>query len=122
MELKMLVPKQYLHDRTVLTLLSVSLAVVVLTILDIALRLTQTTGDFISQCRNCQEFIPTFTRGSLLDILGFVVFALLVFGAALVMSARTYRIHRQLSIIVILLNIILLLFNLRVMDALLGQR
>lgn len=118
----MLVPKKYLHDRTVLTLLSASLALVVLTILDIALRLTQTTGDFISQCRNCQEYIPTFTRGNLVDILGFVVFAVLVFCASVLMSARTYRIHRQLSIIVIVLNIILLLFNLRVMDALLGQR
>lgn len=118
----MLVPKKYLHDRTVLTLLSVSLALVVLTVLDIALRLTQTTGDFITQCRNCQETIPTFTRGSLIDILAFVVFAVLAMGASLVMSARTYRIHRQLSVIVILLGIILLLFNLRVVDALLGQR
>jgi hypothetical protein len=118
----MLLPKKFVHDRTVLTLLSVSLALVVLTVLDVGLRLTQTTGDFIAQCRNCQESIPTFTRGSVLDILGFLVFAVLVFGASLTMSARTYRIHRQLAIVVILLNIILLLFNLRVVDALLGQR
>ena len=118
----MLFPKKYLHDRTVLTLLSVSLAIVVLTILDVVLRLTQTTGDFITQCRNCQEYIPTFTRGSVIDILGFIVFGLLALAGSLVMSARTYRIHRQLSVIVIVLGIILLLFNLRVVDALLGQR
>jgi hypothetical protein len=118
----MLVPKKYLHDRTVLTLLSVSLALVVLTVLDVALRLSQTTGDFIAQCRNCQEYIPTFTRGSLIDILSFVLFAGLIFAASLILSARTYRIHRQLSVIVIVFNLMLLLFNLRVVDALLGQR
>lgn len=118
----MLVPKKYLHDRTVLTLLSVSLALVVLTIMDVSLRLSQTTGDFIAQCRDCQEYIPTFTSGGLLDIVAFVVFGVLVFAGSVIMSARTYRIHRQLSVIVILLNIILLLFNLRVVDALLGQR
>jgi uncharacterized protein (DUF983 family) len=118
----MLLPKKFVHDRMVLTLLSVSLALVVLTVLDVGLRLSQTTGDFIAQCRNCQESIPTFTRGSVVDIFSFIVAAILIFGASLVMSARTYRIHRQLAVIVIILNIILLLFNLRVVDALLGQR
>lgn len=118
----MLFPKKYINDRTVLVLLSISLFIIVVTILDIVLRLTQTTGDFIVQCRNCQEYIPTFSRGSVLDILAFIVFAVLVFVVSVIMSARTYRIHRQLSIVVVFLGILLLLFNLRVVDALLGQR
>lgn len=118
----MLFPKKFFHDRTILVLLSVSLFVVIMTVLDVVLKLTQTTGDFIVQCRNCQEYIPTFSRGSMLDILNFIIFSLLVFVVSVLLSARTYRIHRQLSVVVVFLGLLLLLFNLRVVDALLGQR
>lgn len=117
----MVLPKKYVRDRVILLLLSINAFLVLLTILTLLLRLGDSSGNYIVQYR-ASFGVNTFRPGKLIDLLSFGVFALVVFAINFVMSARTYRIHRQLSVVILSIGALLLVFGLIVSNALLVLR
>jgi hypothetical protein len=117
----MLLPKKYLRDRVILLLLSFNAFLAVLTIILILFRIGAAEGSFISQYR-ATSGVNVFKPGSILDILSFGVFAGVVFVINFVLSARTYRIHRQLAVVILAVGALLLIFGIIVSNALLVLR
>lgn len=117
----MLLPKKYVRDRVILLLLSVNAFLTLLTIILILFRIGAANGSYISQYRATLG-VNVFKPGSVLDILSFGIFAVLVFVINFVLSARTYRIHRQLSVVILTLGALLLVFAIIVSNALLLLR
>lgn len=117
----MVLPKKYVRDRVILLLLSVNAFLALLIILMLLLRIGDASGNYIVQYRATYG-VNTFRPGKLVDLLSFGLFALLVFGVNFIMSARTYRIHRQLAVVILFLGALLLVFALIVSNALLVLR
>ncbi|MCA9324741.1 hypothetical protein KDA23_01570 [Candidatus Saccharibacteria bacterium] len=117
----MVLPKTYVRDRVILLLLSINAFLVLLMLLTLLLRLGDASGNYIVQYRATYG-VNNFRPGKLVDLLSFGVFALVVFGVNFVMSARTYRIHRQLAVVILSIGALLLVFSLIVSNALLVLR
>lgn len=117
----MVLPKKYVRDRGILLLLSINAFLTLLVILLLLLRIGDSSGNYIVEYR-ASYGVNTFRPGRLVDLLSFGVFALMVFGINFVMSARTYRIHRQLAIVILALGALLLVFALIVSNTLLVLR
>ena len=79
---------------------------------------------YIVQCRDCSNLgnIGRFTKGSVTELLAFVVFAMLVLLIHIFLSLRTYRIHRQLAITILALGMLLLVLTIIVSNSLLVLR
>jgi len=121
----MATPKKYFHDHLVLLLLSINVFLALAGSIFVLARLSTSHGNgFIVQCRDCSNpaAINKFTTGSVIDILGFVAFALLVLAIHVTLSLRVYRIHRQLAIAVLGLGILLLVLTAIISNALLVLR
>jgi hypothetical protein len=117
----MLLPKKYLRDRAVLLLVSINAFLALLTIILILFRLGDSGGSFISQYRS-NLGVNVFKPGGIIDIFSFAVFAVVVFAVNFILSARTYRIHRQLSVVILSIGALLLVFAIIVSNALLVLR
>lgn len=121
----MTIPQKYLHDRLILLLLStnifLSLAASVFILLQLSAR---HTADYIVQCRDCSNlaYVGRFTHGSIIELLSFIVFALLVAAIHIVLSVRTYQIHRQLAVTTLASGVLLLVITIIVSNALLVLR
>lgn len=66
--------------------------------------------------------INAFKTGSLTDLLGFMIFPLIVLVVHTMLSLRAYSIHRQLAIAILSLAVVLLVLNIIVSNALLILR
>lgn len=117
----MLLPKKYVRDRVILILLSINAFLMVLTIVLLLLRIGDASGSYIAQYRSSFG-VNSFKQGSILDLLSFGMYAVLVTVVNFVLSARTYRIHRQLAIVILSIGAMLLVFGLIVSNALLVLR
>lgn len=118
----MTVPEKYFHDRIVLLLLSTNVFLALAAALFVLLRLSSNHGNgYIVQYRSSLG-IDAFKTGSVTELLSFVGFAFLVLGVHVVLSFRTYRIHRQLAVTILGLGILLLLLTIIVSNALLVLR
>ncbi len=117
----MLTASKYFHDRLVLLLLSANAFLALLTTLSVLLRLQGGSEGYIVQYR-ANLGIGAFKTGSVDQILGFVAFALVVLAIHAVLSWRTYRIKRELSLTILALGTLLLLIGVIVSDALLAIR
>ncbi len=117
----MVLPKKYLRDRLILLLLSINAFVALMTVLFIGMRVGSSSGSYIVQYRLTLG-VNDFTRGGVSDILSFIVFALGVLSINFILSARTYRIHRQLSVVILSVGALLLVFGFIVSNALLVLR
>jgi hypothetical protein len=118
-------PKKYFHDHLVMLLLSVNVFLAIGGSLFILLSLgTSHSNGYIIQCRDCSNAAAAnkFTNGTVISLLGFVVFAGLVLASHTVLSYRAYKIHRQLAITVLALGVLLLLLTIIVSNALLVLR
>lgn len=105
-----------------LLLLSVNAFLAVAGSIFILLRLSTTHGTgYIVQYRSSLG-INAFKTGSVVDILAFVVFALLVLSIHVLLSLGAYRIHRQLAIAILSLGILLLILTIVISNALLVLR
>lgn len=113
--------RKYFHDRIVLLLLSINGFLVLLTTLSVLFRLQGSSEGFIVQYR-ANLGISAFKTGSIDQILSFVVFAFVIFGIHVALSWRTYKIRRELSVMVLGLSVLLLLIGVIVSDALLAIR
>lgn len=120
----MTVPKKYFQDKLILLLLSVNAFLMAFTLIQIALRIGSGHSDFIVQCRDCSNLqsISRFTKGSIAQILAFMVFVIGIMGAHSILSVKLYHIHRQLSVVVLAMGSLLLLLALLVSNALLMLR
>jgi hypothetical protein len=116
---------KYFHDRLVLLLLSTNVFLAFAGSIFVLVQLSSNHGNgYIVQCRDCSNLanINRFTKGDVTQLLAFIAFALLVLAIHTLLSLRTYRIHRQLSVAILALGTILLLLTIIVGNALLVLR
>lgn len=118
----MTLTKKFFHDHFVLLLLSINAFLAVAGSLLILLRLGTSHGSsFIVQYRNTPG-VDDFRTGTALDLFSFIAFAALVFAVHAVLSHSAYKIHRQLSVFILALGILLLTLSIIVSNALLVLR
>lgn len=118
-------PKKYFHDHLVLVLLSVMAFLAIGSSLLLLVKLSSGhSSSYIVQCRDCSnaQAIGKFTNGSVIDLVGFIFFALLVLVANGMLSLSAYKVHRQLAIAVLSLGILLLILTIIISNALLVLR
>lgn len=119
----MATPKHFLQDRTALLLVSstafLTLAAVVLVLLKLGSG--QGTSNYIVSYR-ASLGIDRYATGTVRDIIGFVVAAVLIFGIGLVLAYRAYAVKRELALVVLALSVPLLLLLIIVSNALLVLR
>lgn len=113
------VPKKYLHDKLVLLLLSANIFLAFLCVVLIFLRINITQGaeGYIVEYRS-NLGISAFRVGGVSGLISFAGFAVLLAVANVVLSVRTYKIRRELSLSVLLAGILLLLLAVIVSNAL----
>jgi hypothetical protein len=115
-------PKKYFHDHFILLLLSINAFLAVAGSIFILVRLSTSHGNtYIVQYRPSLG-INAYQTGSVLELLSFVAFALLVLVIHTFISLRAYSIHRQLAIAVLGLGILLLVLTIIISNALLTLR
>lgn len=114
--------KNYFQDRIVLLLLSINAFLTLLATLSVLFRL-QGAGNngFIVQYR-ANVGISGFKTGSILSLVSFIGFAILIFGANTALSMKTYHIRKQLAVVILGLGTLLLVMNIIVGNALLILR
>ncbi len=116
------VPKNYFHDRLVLLLLSISAFLAVAGSLVIFLRLDSSKSEgYIVQYR-ANLGISAFKAGRSIDLLAFIAFLFLTFVIHMILSMRSYRPNRHVSIVVLALSILLMLIAIIASNALLVLR
>lgn len=113
--------KEYFQDRFVLLVLSLNVFLTFITLLFLAFRIGGGHSTNIVQYRQ-NLGAEAFSTGSLLQLLSFGIFALFILGFNTFLSFRFYKIHRQLSVVVLVMTTILLVFGLVVSNALLILR
>ena len=115
-------PKKYFHDHFVLLLLSLNVFLAVAGSIFILLRLSTSHGTgYIVQYRSSLG-TNAFQTGSVVELLSFVAFAVLVLAIHVILSLRIYQIHRQLAIVLLSLGILLLILTVIISNALLALR
>lgn len=113
-------PKNYFHDHLVLALLSTNAFLAVAGGLMILLRLVNSHRlTYIIQYRSNLGFSDVFKNGGAGSLLILIGFAALVFIVHLILSMRVYRIHRQLSVAVLGMGLLLLVLTVVTGNALL---
>jgi hypothetical protein len=114
--------KEYFQDKSILILLSFNFFLFFLTTVTIILRLVgYTEGTYISQYRS-DIGIGAFKTGGLVDILSFIIYALLILVISIALSIRTYSLRRQLSIVLLIMCGFLLIATIIVSNGLLALR
>ncbi len=114
--------KNYFQDRIVLLLLSINAFLTLLASLSVLFRLQGAGANgFIVQYR-ANVGISGFKTGSILSLVSFIGFAILIFIANTALSMRTYRIRKQLAVVILGLGTLLLVLNIIVGNALLVLR
>jgi hypothetical protein len=116
---------KYFHDRLILLLLSVNVFLAFATSIFVLVQLSTNHGNgYIVQCRDCSNVadINRFTKGGVTQLLAFILFALMILVVNVMLSLRSYRIHRQLSVVILGLGILLLVLAIIVSNALLVLR
>lgn len=117
----MKISKQYFQDRLLLLILTCNVFLTVIILLFLVFRLGSGHSSYIVQYRQSLD-ADAFKAGTLTQLLSFGVFAVLVLGLNLLLSMRVYRVHRQLSAVVLGMATLLLVFCLVVSNALLILR
>lgn len=112
-------PKKYFQDHFILLLLSVNAFLAFGTIALILVRLSAGHGDsYIVQYRSSLG-INAFQTGSVIDILSFIAFALLVLAIHTLVSLRVYQLSRYLAVVTLSLGALLLVLTMIISNALL---
>jgi len=114
--------KKYFHDHLVLLLLSLNAFAAIAGAIFILVKLTASHGNsYIVQYRPSLG-ADAFKTGSVIDLLAFAAFAIIVLVAHTMLSLRAYQIHRQLALAILGLGILLLVLTVIVSNALLVLR
>jgi hypothetical protein len=117
--------KKYFQDHYILLLLTINVFLCLAVIVFVIVRLSGLhSTSYIVQCRNCSD--PTATNkylvGGVSSLLSFIVFSFIVLATNTTLSLKTYNIHRQLSVVLLSLGILLQVLTLTVSNALLVLR
>lgn len=117
------VSKKYLHDKLILSLLSIILFLALVCIVLVLLRYGAggSTSGYIVQFR-ANLGISAFKTGSLASILSFPLFAVGVSALSVILSIKVFALRRQLALTVLGLTILLLVLAIIVSNALLVLR
>jgi hypothetical protein len=115
-------PKQYFHDHLVMLLLSINAFLAIASSIFVLVRLNASHGtSYIVQYRPSLG-ADAFKTGSVLDLFSFIAFALVIMVIHGVLSWRAYPVHRQLSLTILSLGLLLLILTAVVANALLTLR
>lgn len=118
----MTIPKNFLHDKVVLLLLTVTSFLTILETILIVLKLNAGSGEsYIVQYRS-NLGLNAFKSGGALTLVSFVVFSWLVAILHLILGIRTYRVRRQITVTVLSLGILLILLAVIISNSLLVLR
>jgi hypothetical protein len=113
---------KFFRDRVVMLLFSTMIFLALALTMFVLLRLSSNHGNgYIVQYRS-NLGLDAFKTGTITELLSFVGYAILVPVVHTVLSLRTYSIHRQLSIIILALGVLLLILAIIVSNALLVLR
>lgn len=114
--------QKYFHDRVVLLLLSISTFLVILASLLVLLRLDGGRNEgYIIQYR-ANLGIAAYKAGSVSELVSFALFLIIVLVLSVVLSMRVYDVHRQFSITVLSMGLLLIILAFIVSNALLVLR
>jgi hypothetical protein len=114
--------KKFFHDHFVLLLASLNAFLAFAGSLFIILRMSTSHGNgFIVQYR-ANLGVNAYQSGVALDIISFVVFAMVVLGANVILGYKTYTISRELTITILSLGLLLLALAIIVSNSLLTLR
>lgn len=115
-------PKRYFHDHLVMLLLSINAFLAIASSIFVLVRLNSSHGtSYIVQYRPSLG-ADAFQTGSVLDLFSFIAFALVILVIHAVLSWRAYPVHRQLSLTILGLGLLLLILTAVVANALLTLR
>lgn len=115
-------PKNYLHDRVVLLLISINSFLTLLGTILVVLRLDGARNSgYIAEYRANLGISP-FRSGKLPDLLAFIVFAFLILGLHTLLSMRMYAHHRHYSLSILAMGTLLLVLTIIVSNSLLILR
>ncbi|HEX8763192.1 MAG TPA: hypothetical protein VF733_05570 [Candidatus Saccharimonadales bacterium] len=114
------IPKKYLHDKLALLLASSNIFLAFLCVVSVILRgsIGQGIGGYIVQYR-ANLGLSAFQKGSVVHILSFILFVLIIAGINLLLSLKTYELRRALSLAILGLGFLVLLLAVIVSNALL---
>lgn len=114
--------KKYFHDHFVLLLVSLNAFLALSGIISTIIRMSTSHGNgYIVQYR-ANLGVNAYKTGVAIDIISFVVFALIVLVANVVLSYKTYTISRELTITILSLGLLLLTLAIIVSNSLLALR
>jgi len=117
----MAIAKKYLHDKSILLLLTSNLVLAFISITLIILRLNNgRTGIYIVQ-RRANLGIDQYTQGGTATIISFIVFSILVVLIGFFLSFKAFKSQRNVSIAVLGLCLLLLICTLIVSNSLLAM-
>ena len=113
---------KFFRDRVVMLLFSTLIFLGLALSLFVLLRLSSNHGNgYIVQYRS-NLGLDAFKTGSIGGLLSFVGFAILTPVIHILLSLRTYAIHRQLAIVILSIGVLLLILAIIVSNALLVLR
>lgn len=113
---------KYFRDRVIMLLFSTIIFLALALSLFVLLRLSSNHGNgYIVQYRS-NLGLDAFKTGTIGGLLSFVGFAVLVPIIHILLSLRTYAIHRQLAIVILAMGVLLLILAIIVANALLVLR
>ncbi|MEI7674958.1 MAG: hypothetical protein WCI60_04435 [bacterium] len=116
----MAIAKNYLHDKTILLLLTSNLLLAFVSIALIILRLSNGgTGIYIVQIR--ANLGIDYTQGGANTFIGFIVFSVLVLLVGFFLSIKAFKNQRSVSLAVLSLGILLLISTIIVSNSLLAM-
>lgn len=106
------IPKQYIHDRLILLLISANTFFAILTTVNIILKYSSSAdGGFTYQYRPTLGF-GGYIRGDKSEILSFAIFVMLVLFIHTFLSIKVFNIKKQLSIAILGTALLLILMAL----------
>jgi hypothetical protein len=113
---------KYFRDRVVMLLFSTMIFLALALTMFVLLRLSSNhSNGYIVQYRS-NLGLDAFQTGGIGGLLSFIGFAVLVPIIHILLSLRTYAIHRQLAIVILALGVLLLVLAIIVSNALLVLR
>jgi len=115
------IPKKYLHDKFILLLASTNIFLAFLCGVLIPLRsgIGQNGDGYITQYR-ANLGLSAYQKGSIVPILSFIVFVVVILVVNLVLSVRVYELRRALSLTILGLGVLILLLAAIVSNALIS--
>lgn len=103
------IASKFFKDHYILLLATINIFLCAIAIIFIGVRLSSIhSTSYIIQCRNCSDpNSAKFINGSIVDMVGFIVFSLLILISNAVLSFRVFPINRKLSVTILSFGIVL---------------